>query len=546
MQDKEIILKRINILESIYKRLNSLQDGYRQNIALLGPAGVGKSTILKYIISNFHRPELTFAYVDLQCSDFNLFVHKLLGSLLYGYLQEKGLIIKEDFCYLSKAAEQFLPNTASSIKLVTQLIEKHKYNEAYQKSLDSIDIFTQESGMKLVIIIDEFHLLEDLNIKNVFSILGKKIMLQKSVAFIVSSSKIQEAQKILSEKLSLLFGNFETINISTLDHKTSKEFISNIISPCTIADIYVDFIINLTAGFPFYIKIIAKEAARVAENYAGRAIDSRAVKDALFNLLTKETGLLNEKFNNIIEPRLRNESTKLDSISMVEILIAIANNYNKLTFIAKQLQTTNQKIKPRLAKLVEQELIIKNSSFYRINDPLFELWLKFVFSKRLNRLSDDEIVFKNNFDYEIDKLLEGFAFEAKRKIIERIEEVFKRFQDESIVFERRRLKLARFDELRPLSFTGNGIKEGLFGRNPSNIWITALKPGNVNEDDIMEFAAECDKFKDQGRIKKILISLGEMDLNAALLAKEEKIQTWRLDQLNLLLSLYGKPSIIHY
>lgn len=547
MVDKEILLKRINILEPIYKRLNSLQDGYRQNIALIGPAGVGKTTILKYLTSTFKRPQLTFAYVNLQGVDFNYLIYKLLGSLLYDYLAEKGLIIKDDFTYLVKAAENFLPRTCSAIKLVQELIEKRKINEAYQKALDSTDTFTQESGKKLVLIIDEFHILDEMNIKNPFAILGKKIMLQKSVAFIVASSQQLKANKILSEKLSLLFGNFEIINLTALEQKTGKEFISNILSPYSMPDSQIDFLINLTGGYPLYIKVIGRELVRLIEKYSINEIDNNIIITVLYNLLSKETGLLNEKFSNIMEhiSPAGSEYAKNALNLMTQSMLLIASGNYKISDLAKKAGTTKAKIQARLNKLNDQEIISKNASFYKITDPVFELWLRIVYSRRLNRFTDDETGFKNQFDNEIENMIENFNFESKRKLLDRIEEVFRKFQDESVIFERRKFKLSRFDDVSLVSFASENVKEGIIGRSALNVWVAGLKTGNISEPDVSDFANECRKYKDK-HLKKLLISFGDVDLNASLLAKEEKIQTWGLQHLNVLLSLFGKPKIVSY
>lgn len=547
MADKEIILKRTNILEPIYKRLNSLKDGYRQNIALLGQPGVGKTTILKYLSNTFKQPNLIFAYVNLECADFKYFTYKLLGSILYNYLCEKGLIIKDDFPYLIKAAEQFLPNTSGCMKLISQLVEKDKMNDAYQKTLDCIDIFTQESGYQLVLIIDEFHFLEDVGIKNVFSILGKKIMLQKSVIFIIASSNSQRAGKIISEKLSLLFGNFEIITALPLEHKTCKEFALNILYPFLLTETHLNFLIDLTAGFPFYLKVISKEILRITQSSQDHQIDSYALAVSIYNLLAKENGLLNEKFNNIIERLCKNKSeqNKNTFASTSEILISLAYGYNTASGIAANIHRNNAQIKSKISKFLEQGLINKNGSFLKISDPLLEVWIKLVFSKTMQRLSEDDLEFKNQFINQINKTIDSFVFESKRRFLERITEVFNHFDDEAIVLGRQRFKLTKFKELRCINFENAGIKEGLYGEGSDDIWFAGLKPERLNENDVSEFIAECRKLRHK-RFKKILFTFSEPELNASLLAKEEKIHTWNLEHINTLLSLFGKPKIIHY
>jgi Cdc6-like AAA superfamily ATPase len=546
MVDKEIILKRINILEPIYKRINSLQDGYRQNIALLGQNGVGKSTILKYLSTSFKRPQLTFAYVNLEgCSDFESFITRLLGNMFYNYLSEKGLIMKDDFNYLAKAIEQFLPNTAQNVSLIRQLIEKNRFNEAFQKTLDCTDIFTKESGHKLVLIIDEFDTLEDLGFKNAFSILGKKIMLQKFIAFIVASSRPQKAQRILSEKLSLLFGNFEIIPALPLEHATSKEFIANILAPFLIPGLYSDFLVNLTLGFPFYLKVISKELSRMAEQSAANEIDASMVTQALYNICCKETGFLNEKFSNTIERvcRTKNEAGKNTLKENLAIIISLAEGLKTVNSITQASRKARPTVNARMIKFIEQGIVTKNGSFLKIADPLFELWLQSVYSKRINRINENDIEFKNQFIDAMSRRIEDFRFESGRKYLDRIHEVFQLFQDEAIMLNRRKIKLPRFEEIKPLAFENSGIKEGLLGRNANTVWITGLKPQRLIESDVGEFIQECKKIKHK-RLTKVLIAFGEVELNASLLAKEEKIQTWDLTQLNSLLQLFGKPRIM--
>ncbi len=547
MVDKEIILKRTNILEPIYKRLNSLKDGYRQNIALIGQAGVGKTTILKYLSSTFKRSNLIFAYVNLECIDFKHFAYKLLGGILYSYLNEKGLIIKDEFSYLVKAAEQFLPNTAGGMKLISQLIDKDKINEAYQKVLDCLDLFTQESGFQLVLIIDEFHFLEELGLKNDFSILGKKIMLQKSVSFIIASSNNQKAQKIICEKLSLLFGNFEIIYATPLEPKTSKEFALNILDPFSLSDTQLDFIIDLTAGFPLYVKVISKELLRLMERGANNQIDSYLLALAIYNLLAKENSLLNEKFSNLTERlcKIKSSQNKNSFTITSEILHSLASGYNTAGGIATNIHRNNAQVKTRLNKFIEQGLVNKNGSFFKICDPLLEVWIKLVFLKRIQRLNEDDLGFKNQFINQVNKMIDSFAFESQRKFLERISEVFSKFQDEAVIFDRQRFKLTKFKQLRNINFPGRGIKEGICGEASDDIWIAGLKPEPINESDISEFITECKKLGHK-RFKKILFTFSQPDLNASLLAKEEKIHTWNLEHINILLSLFGKPKIIHY
>jgi hypothetical protein len=94
--------------------------------------------------------------------------------------------------------------------------------------------------------------------------LGKVIMVQKNTMFIVSSSQRHTIRNILTEKLSLLFGNFEIIEVSGFDTQTAREFLKTKIGNVSAADYYLDYVINLAGKNPFYIDVMASGLSAAA------------------------------------------------------------------------------------------------------------------------------------------------------------------------------------------------------------------------------------------------------------------------------------------
>ena len=86
------------------------------------------------------------------------------------------------------------------------------------------DSVKEEIKKSCVVILDEFDNLEYIGVKNPFLSFGKVIMIQKDTMYIVSSSRNQIFKKILSEKLSLLFGNFEIVRVSGFDTRNARSF----------------------------------------------------------------------------------------------------------------------------------------------------------------------------------------------------------------------------------------------------------------------------------------------------------------------------------
>ena len=221
MELEKLFFDRKNILAILKKRVIDLKDGYRQNVALLGPQYIGKTSILRKFISDLDDPELITIYLDLDQKDFKHIFFNFAGSILYNFAKSKQLVVHDDLSLLMETTKKEIPQTIDVIRRIQSNIEKKRFTESYRQLISLPEVFSLESKMFCLIILDEFHNLEDLSIADVFQELGKRIMTQKRCLYLMASSMQNIAQKILSEKLSLLFGHFEIIDIRPFDLKTS-------------------------------------------------------------------------------------------------------------------------------------------------------------------------------------------------------------------------------------------------------------------------------------------------------------------------------------
>jgi len=207
-------------LALLKRRVSDLKEGYRHNVAILGNPYLGKSTLLEYFSANIDDEQVVAIYIDLDNKDFSYLFFKLTGSILYHYAKIKKLPLHENLNLMLEVAQGSIPRTVQVIKKIRSNSESGKKNDAYLGLLTLMEVFTNETDLKCVLILDEFQNLENFGIPHVFQILGKKIMMQKKCFYVVASSNVRLAQKILCEKLSLLFGNFENIIIDAPDcHK---------------------------------------------------------------------------------------------------------------------------------------------------------------------------------------------------------------------------------------------------------------------------------------------------------------------------------------
>jgi len=526
----DIYLERTQYTQAIEKRIRALKDGYRQNIALIGDELVGKTAIVFDILRKFYDNRIIISYLEIRPETLEIFARRFIAVLLYNFLSNSGIPLKEDIDFLLDKSEKYIPLTVKKTRIILSSLQKRKKANIFTELLSLTESINQETGKFSVIIFDEFHNLQDIGVKSLYPEWSKLLMLQKNTMYILVSSLKFKAKQILLKDLALLFGNFEVLSVGPLDTRESERYIELKASGVIIDPGLKDFIVHFTNGCPFYLKIIAEAMLRA---------DKGDLTEAIENIIFDQSGILNQKFSNYIK-RFFDSGRSRDYIS---ILYLIASGHNKLKDIAHLMRRPKKELDPRIAYLLEIDTITKSGDFLKINDRVFGFWLKFVYQEKMNSLTFDAKNQKDHFRNHIDGLLQEFLKNAKKPIVERIEELLRAFDDDVIQMEKKKLRLTHFREIKPLEFDKGGLKLGLIGRSSDSLWVIGFKNDSVNEDDIAEFANECRKFRHRLQ-KKIIITLNEIDPNARLRALEEKIWLWDTAGLNEMMDLFSKPRVI--
>ena len=172
-------------------------------------------------------------------------VDNFIKTLLYHVLRKQKKLKKEgDLEALKDQAKEILPKTCDLIKRIRELIDEKNYDEAYSELWDLNVLISTESKLFPVLVLDEFNLLSTFGIKKPFGVLGQKIMVQQKTLFILSSSTTLTAKQILSEKLSLLFGGFEIIDIGPFTPYEAKDFVKRECRRINISEELKDFLMK--------------------------------------------------------------------------------------------------------------------------------------------------------------------------------------------------------------------------------------------------------------------------------------------------------------
>ena len=528
---KDKFFDRKNYIQILEKRVSSLKEGYRQNIAIIGDENVGKTSIISKFLANYYDPRIVTVYLEVRPEPLVGFARRFIGALLYNFLLNSGLPLKEDLDYLITKSSRYIPKTTERINFILNELSRRKKINIITELFNLPELINQETGKFTVLFLDEFHNLEDIGANNLYREWSKLLMVAKNTLYCLVSSRMFKTRAILSKQLSLLFGNFEIITIEPFDIHTSSRYLEQHIPVLKSNSQLKDFIINFTGGYPLYLELIADALSK-----ADLSVD---LADILEDLLFNTSGILNQRFSNYIK-RFLDVGASNDYIS---IFYLIASGRNRIKDIAHILHKQKKDLTVRINYLLELDAITRSGDFLKVSDRLFAYWMRFVYQEKMRSLSFDAKNQKEKFRDNIQELIQEFAQQSNKSLANRVGELLQLFEDDLMQIERKKIRLHHFREVKPLVFGQRFLKDGLLGRSSDALWIMAIKSDALTEQDITDFSKECKRYHHKSQ-RKIMVTLREVDPNARLKALEEKIWTWDLNSLNQILDLFSKPRVI--
>lgn len=525
----ETVFGRKQYIDILNKRVNGLKDGYRQNIAFVGDEHVGKTAILRGFLDSFCNPRFLTIYLEVRQETAESFCRRFIGAMLYNFLMPGASGLREDLDFLIGKAHAYIPQTVEKIKAVLADVKKPKREGVFSCLLSLPELLHAESGKCCVVIFDEFHNLERLGVKKIYKEWSQLLMLQKNTMYVITSSATFKAKAILSKELSLLFGNFEVVQVEPFDVKTSELYLDARLCGASPVTGSRKFLTHMTGGNPYYLTVIADLLSR----------PQRTLPQVLEDLLFESSGALNQRFGGWVK-RYEDVAGGQD---IVQILCNISAGCNKAKDIAHVMHRSIREIAPRVNQLIETDVVRRSGDFLVMNDRLFWFWLRFVYRERLASLTYDLANQKKLFRSRIEVMLQEFVQQSNKPVPQRMAELFRLFSDDKIQMERKNLRLDRFREIKPLEFGSKRLRDGLICRSTDSVWVLAFSSGSLTEDDIADFSRECKKYRHKV-LRKIIVNFSDFDRNSHLKALEEKIITWDLNRVNQIFDVYSRPRII--
>lgn len=521
------------------KRIDDIENGYRQNVGITGPSGVGKTRLLCDFFQSVSRnSKLLPIYVKAETIDGRQLMDQWMGAVLSTVLLDRTLNIPRTLNGLLREAEAVIPLTAAAVKHLQKLIRQEKNAVAVKELLMLSGTLARETGKKVILMIDEFQALEKLPGTDPFVHLGKQMMLDKDVMYVVTSSAVDRAREIFRDKLSLLFGNFEVLALTPFGFMEMDQYLATRVPAYRWPAELKRFLFHMTDGEPNYLDYLVHRLESHEIREFPQTVGTAVLLDVFCQELFDRQGRLSLLFERQLEQCAH---LAKDSGPYIRAMLALSHSRHKLIPIAAFIEETVAETKKILKRLVQGGLVVKSGSFFHIPDFLFRFWLREVYLKRQGLFLPEERNLRRHLFDELSRVLDLCTRMTEEDLGARVEALLKEFRNDIVEVDQRKIQCPQFTETVVLRHLPHSMFS-LLGRGPRGRHLFYLSSEWITEAEIERVVADAQRLRKVQRT--VLIPLGGMDQNAKLIAQEAKMQFWDLRDLNCLLDLYDLPKII--
>ncbi|MDO8729854.1 MAG: ATP-binding protein [Candidatus Omnitrophota bacterium] len=510
---------RGDLLSLLRKRVSGFQAGYRQNLALIGPPGVGKSALIRQFLSEEVRGEslLLPLYFEVGAEESAPeWVSRFARTVLYAVLQLRETeSFPTDLAGLVKTCAALVPRTAALAKRITALSESGRLDEAYDHLWELPHLLTQETGHRVLLALDEFHRLRGFSVKEPFRSLGRNIMVQPTTLYLLASSEPAAAQAILGEGLALLFGKFESVEVPPLASRACRNAIRQA-RPEEAVDPFDEYLLmDLAQGQPHRLNLLLG---------AWRG----SLTDLLESLFIDPGSPLRHEF----EQRLRLLPSLRNRIFCLQVLERVA--------IGGCRQEPSAQVAGALRLLKDCGLIAREGAFYRVPDRLFRLWLITAQPVLQGVGLIGESQASGHFRRAAAAWMEQLRRAVDRPREEQLRELMLLWNGEVLELDGKKALLPKFRQVEQVP--GPLDRPSLLGRpaksQKGGWWVVPWK-GPLDEVLARQVVHQVRAFAPLKEYRKVLIGASPAEVNARLVLQEAKVRFWDLGVLNRLLDLYG-------
>ena len=529
---------RHETLALLTKRIQALADGYRQNLALLGPPLVGKTSLICRALAAAPVHAILPVYVDVRRESFPEFTQRFLAA---GVAQALGTAppqpSHDTLELLLRDAADRLPQTTQHAQRLRTWVEKGRHTEVFGGLFDWLQTVAHETGRPVLLVLDEFHGLVAFEIRHALAELGKRMMIEKRVMYLMASSQPTVARAMLQEQLHLLFGHFEIIDVAPFDPATSQAFLRERLAGLDVPDTMAAFLASWTGGQPFYLDYFSRGLEQASCAAGVSTITPETLYTVALQLLCDGHGVFYRRWQAQLD-----ELPDAQRTTALDALVALARSRLTVKELSRRCQRSPQETNRIVNRLAESYLITRRGNCLAVDDPLFRFWLLSVHEPLRWSPVPNCGAITRRFVLDVEAALRAHQREQERPPAERLIELFHCFQDDRVQIDQKLRQLPRFIDVHQNGTHLPGAH--IYARTRQHQWVCCLKTEQpATEGDITAFNQACQALAPKPQ-RKIFVALDGMDPNATLLAKEARMWMWDRRTVNALLGLYGKQPIV--
>lgn len=517
----------------LQQHLQAFQDGFRHNLALIGPAGSGKSIVLHQVLESAEE-HTSIIDCSLQRDSLPAFLKQFLAAVLRA---AAGTASGPSLEATLEQARARAPRTTEAIReLLERYATGHVPAEAFTRALDVIPLLHEECSRPCVLVLDEFLHLEDLGLSHAFHELGKRVMTWPFVLFLVTSSSSYRAREILRERFHLLFGQFELVSVPAIEPAAAMAWMQDELPGLQADPEIAQFMLQWIGACPWAIHLLLKRMQERMRLNAERRATTSTLFQAAWDVLGSPEGALYHWCATRLERVLHHPHGLLAR----EALIAIACGAKTSQAIAKQAGATRH-LALALQLLAEHDLVERKGACWVMSDQLMACWVVTILGSHERDGALTRAASKQRFAEALLGMWTHWEHAASQSLAQRIGGLLSRFRNETVSLDSKTGRLPSFDALHS-HHPSQGGATYLVADSKERRWCCLVHEGTVEEAGVAAFEQFC-RAQHPKPTRKVVVAQAGLELNAKLLAKESNMWLWEPEDVNLLFLLYGQPPL---
>lgn len=529
------VLYRDQIELRLIKRVEDFERGYRQNVAVLGRSGVGKTKLIFKIFDHVRtRAGLLPVFISLGDVSAPHITAYWIRCLLTSALNLPEASLES----LLESAESIIPKTCKAARHILKLQKQGNVSLAVRELFALGGQLAEELGRKVVFFLDEVLALEKFAIHDVYSIFGNRLMMEKEALFVVTSSEPRRARAIFSEKLSLLFSNFESLDVHPLGFREMNSMLDRRACGSYLSLPSRRFLFRMTDGEPRYLDALLSVLDESVCSDPKRQIGVAVLLESIIREVLEADGRISMEFQKRIASFRRSARERESLVS--EAVALFAAGRLKPGALAGHLDLKITEAKKLIARMDDADWLVSSGSSHTLRDSLFRFWAAEYLAPACSGQLTDEKVRRSRWTRQLGQIYENCFESDASRVVPRLESLLKLFRTEAIILDGRKIHGAHFTEI-----SSSNLEEGQWmiralSAKENRFFLVSIQ--ELKEQDVENFWASSGGRKKPAR--RILVAAAGIEQNAKLFAQQNRMEIWDLRFLNQALDFYGLPKII--